>query len=149
MGLGIANGAYGTMLTLQQQLEVAGGEGNRDEMIITTFFFAAVISLVTGLVKQGGGFIKSIAKQNKASLIYLIGTSVVFALAINVIVMLIPFFDTTILYTLDNSSVLIMSVLCSCIFFKEKLSARNIIGISVMVVALVAMNLFPALFPYW
>ena len=61
-------------------------------------------------------------------------------------ILLIPFFDTTILYTLDNSSVLIMSVLCSCIFFKEKLSVKNIIGISVMVAALVAMNLLPAIF---
>lgn len=146
-GLGIANGVYGTMLTLQQQLSVAGGEGNRDEMIITTFFFAAVISLVIGLVKQGGGFLRSIVKQNKASALYLLGTSIVFALAINVIVMLIPHFDTTILYTLDNSSVLIMSVLCSCIFFGERLSVKNIIGISVMVAALVAMNLLPALFP--
>ena len=147
LGLGLSNGVYGLMLTLQQQLPEAGGEGNRDEMIITTFFFAAVISLITGFVKQRGGFLRSIVKQSKASALYLLGTSIVFALAINVIVMLIPHFDTTILYTLDNSSVLIMSVLCSCIFFGERLSAKNIIGISVMVAALVAMNLLPAVFP--
>ena len=147
LGLGVSNGVYGIMLTLQQQVEAAGGEGNRDEMIITTFLFAAIISLVTGVAKQGGGFFKSVVKQNKLSLLYLIGTSIVFALAINVIVIIIPFFDTTILYTLDNSSVLIMSVLCSCIFFKEKLSSKNVVGISVMVSALVAMNLLPAVFP--
>lgn len=147
-GLAIANGTYGIMLTLQQQTAAAGGEANRDEMIIATFFFAAVISVVVGLVKQGGGFLRSIANQNKLSLIYLIGTSIVFALAVNVIVILIPHFDTTILYTLDNASVLIMSALCSCIFFGEKLSPKNIIGISVMVAALVSMNLLPSLFPH-
>lgn len=146
-GLAAANGVYGIFLTLQQQTSAAGGEGNRDEMIIATFLFAALISLVLGLVKQGSGFLRSIANQNKRSLIYLIGTSVVFALAINVIVIIIPYLDTTILYTLDNSSVLIMSVLCSCIFFKEKLSRLNIIGIAIMVAALVSMNLLPALFP--
>lgn len=146
-GLAVANGTYGLLLTLQQQTAAAGGEANRDEMIITTYFFAALIALVTGVMKQGGGFFRSVTKQNKKSLIFLIGTSLVFALGINLIVIIIPFLDTTILYTIDNSSVLIMSVLCSCIFFKEKLSLLNVIGIFMMVTALVSMNLLPALFP--
>ena len=142
-GLAVCNGVYGIFLTLQQQTVAAGGEGNRDEMVIATFFFAAMIALVSGLIKTKGRIFPHF-RQNKMSLIYLIGTSIVFALAINVIVIIIPHFDTTILYTVDNAAVLIMSVLISAIFFKEKLSPLNIIGIVIMCAALVSMNLLPS-----
>lgn len=145
-GLAVCNGIYGLFLTLQQQTEAAGGEGNRDEMIIVTFFVAALLAFVTGMVKSKGRF-PAHFRQSKRSLFFLIATSVVFTLAINVIVIIIPHFDTTILYTLDNSSVLIMSVLISAIFFKEKLTPKNIVGIAAMCVALISMNLLPALLP--
>ena len=142
-GLAMCNGIYGLFLTLQQQTAVAGGEGNRDEMITVTFLVAAVLAFITGTVRAKGNFLPHF-RQNKKSLCFLTVTSLVFALAVNVIVMIIPHFDTTILYTLDNSSVLIMSVLISAIFFKEKLSPKNIIGIVIMCIALVSMNLLPA-----
>ena len=113
-------------------------------MIITTFATAAIISALSGIIIGKKRFFKAF-KQSKLSCLYLIITSLVFALGINLIVIIIPHFDTTILYTLDNSSVLIMSVLISCIFFKEKLSAINTAGIAVMVSALVGMNLLPPL----
>ena len=143
--LSICNGLYGVFLTLQQRSAPAGGEANRDEMVIATFFFAALISFISGLIKEGGAFFRSF-RQNKISALYLALTSLVFALAINLIVIIIPLIPTTILYTLDNSLVLIMSVLISCIFFKERLTRKNIIGIVCMVVALVGMNILPPLF---
>ena len=144
LGLGVCNGVYGLFLTLQQQTPAAGGEGNRDEMIIVTFLTAALLAFITGSVQTKGKFLPHF-RQSKRSLIFLIATSIVFTLGINVIVMIIPHFDTTILYTLDNSSVLIMSVLISAIFFGEKLSKKNVIGIALMCAALVSMNLLPAL----
>ncbi len=143
--LAISNGIYGVFLTLQQRSALAGGEANRDEMIISTFLFAGVISFIVGIVKKKGKFLPAF-RQNKWSAIWLIATSLVFALAINLIVIIIPLIPTTILYTIDNSSVLIMSVLISCIFFREKLSVKNIIGIVFMVIALVSMNVFPPMF---
>ena len=113
-------------------------------MIITTFLAAAVISFIIGIVKERGGFF-SCFKQSRGSMIFLAATSVVFALAINLIVIIIPHFDTTILYTIDNSSVLIMSVLISWIFFKEKLTRLNVVGILIMCAALVSMNLLPVI----
>lgn len=144
LGIGICNGGYGTFLTLQQQTAAAGGELNRDEMVITTYFFAALISFVIGIVQKKGEFFRAF-RQTKQSAIYLVATGIVFALAINLIVIIIPHFDTTILYTVDNASVFIVSVLLSCIVFKEKLSVKNIIGVISMVLALVAMNILPTL----
>lgn len=145
LGLAVCNGVYGIFLTLQQQTPAAGGEGNRGEMIITTFLTAALISFVIGLVKERGKPFFACFKQNKRSALFLALTSIVFALAINLIVIIIPHFDTTILYTIDNSSVLIMSVLISWIFFKEKLTRLNVVGIAIMCAALVLMNLLPAI----
>ena len=144
LGLSICNGTYGIFLTLQQQSEATGGEGNRGEMVITTFLAAAIISFIIGIVKERGRFFSSF-KQTKGSMIFLVATSIVFALAINLIVIIIPHFDTTILYTIDNSAVLIMSVLISWIFFKEKLTRLNVVGIVIMCAALVSMNLLPAI----
>lgn len=144
LGLSVCNGVYGIFLTLQQQTEAAGGEGNRGEMIITTFVCAALISFVIGLVKEKGKLFFASFKQTKGSALFLALTSIVFALAINLIVIIIPHFDTTILYTIDNSSVLIMSVLISWIFFKERLTRMNVVGIVIMCSALVSMNLLPA-----
>ncbi len=143
--LAISNGVYGVFLTLQQRTEAAGGEANRDEMIIATYLFAAIISFIIGIAKKKGRFFSAF-RQNKWSGLHLGITSLVFALAINLIVIIIPLIPTTILYTLDNSSVLIMSVLISCIFFRERLSVKNIIGIVFMVIALVGMNVLPPLF---
>ena len=143
-GLALSNGAYGLFLTLQQQSPLAGAEANRDEMVIVTFLVAALLAFITGTFKAKREFL-SCFRQTKASLVFLIVTSLAFALAINVLVILLPYFDTTIFYTIDNSSVLIMSVLISAIFFKEKLSRLNVIGIILMCTALVSMNLLPAI----
>ncbi|MBQ4071498.1 MAG: EamA family transporter [Clostridia bacterium] len=144
LGLGVCNGVYGIFLTLQQRTEEAGGEANRDEMVILTFLFAALISTVTSLIKNRKGFFATF-RQTRISFLYLALTSIVFALAINLIVILIPQISTTVLYTLDNSSVLIMSVIASAVFFRERLSVKNIVGIVIMVCALVSMNLLPTL----
>ena len=144
LGLAVCNGTYGIFLTLQQQTVAAGGEGNRGEMIITTFVTAALLSFVIGLVKEKGKPFFASFKQTKGSAVFLAATSIVFALAINLIVIIIPYFDTTILYTIDNSSVLIMSVLISWLFFKERLTRLNVVGIVIMCAALVSMNLLPA-----
>ena len=146
MGLALGNGVYCVILTLQQELEIAGGEANRDEMIIATYFFAFVMSIVSGIIKKRGNYIKAF-RQTKASLAFLICASTVVALGINLAVIIIPMLPTTIFYTVDHSLVLILSVICSAVFFKEKLSTINVIGIGLMCAALIAMNLLPAVVP--
>ena len=135
-GLAMANGAYGTVLNTQQQLT---GAGEKEELIAVTYAIAAAISLVIFLVKEKGslkGF-----RQTKASLIYLLVCSVVVALAINVLVCIIPLVNVTVLYTFDNAGTLLLSVICSVIFFGERPSKINIVGCAVMCAALVMITL--------
>ena len=73
--------------------------------------------------------------------------SVIVATAINLTVIIIPLIPSTLFYTLDNSLVLIISAIFGAVFFKERLSKKNIIGVVLMCVALIAMNLLPAIVP--
>ena len=135
-GLALANGAYGTVLNIQQQLT---GEGEKEELIAITYAIAAVVSFIIFLTKERGSL--SGFRQTKASLIYLAVCSVVVALAINVLVCIIPLVNVTVLYTFDNAGTLLLSVICSVVFFKERLSRLNTAGCAVMCLALIMISL--------
>lgn len=135
-GIGICNGAYGTLLDVQQRLT---GAAEKEEMVTITFFCAAVISLISLLMQKTN--ISSAIKQTRTSAIYLAAYSIVAAMAINVMVCALPLVNVTVLYTIDNASVMLLSVLCSCFLFKEKLSVVNIIGCVTMCIGLVGMTL--------
>lgn len=136
-GLAAANGAYGAILNTQQEWT---GVGEKEELIAITYLIAAFASFIIFLVKEKGslkGF-----KQTKASLVYLLVCSVVVALAINVLTLLIHLMDDlTALYTFDNAGTLLLSVICSIVFFRERPSVTNLIGCGVMCGALVMISL--------
>ncbi len=135
--LGLSNGIYGSLLDSQQRLT---GVGDKEEMIAVTYFFAATISLIMLLAKEKRHTLSAF-KQTKKSLVFFIAASLVVAFAVQLVVYTLSLIDTTILYTFDNSSVFLLSVLFSCIFLKEKLSKYNIIGCVTLCLALVCMAL--------
>ena len=49
--------------------------------------------------------------------------------------------NASVLYTIDNGGVLVLSVLYSCILFKEKLSLAQGIGIALSMVSIIALSL--------
>lgn len=136
--LGVCNGAYGVFLDVQQRLT---GSGEKEEMVALTYGVAVVISLISLFITDRKEVIPAM-KQTKKSLFFLIACSLVVAGAINLLVYIIPHVNVTILYTLDNAGVLLLSVLFSCMFFKEKLSPLNIVGCVTMCAALVCVSLF-------
>lgn len=135
--LAICNGIYGTFINVQQKLT---GEEQKEAMVALMFLSAAVISVVTTLPRKGRRFISAF-RQTRASCVYLIACSLVSALAINLLVLVLPLVDLTVLYTFDNSGVMLLSVLASWIFLKEKLSLLNIIGCITMCAGLIAVTL--------
>ena len=134
--LGLANGLYGVLLTTQQQVT---GVAEKEEMVAVTFIGAALISLVQLIVKEKKNTIKAF-KQTKMSLTFLLLTALISALAINVLVIALDGTDTTLVYTFDNAGVLLLSAVASAIFFKEKLSRRNVIGCIIMSLGLICMS---------
>ena len=135
--LAICNGIYGTFINVQQQLT---GEAQKEAMVALMFLCAALISVITTLPRKGKKFISAF-RQTRASCVYLIACSLVSALAINVMVLVLPLVNLTVLYTFDNSGVMLLSVFASWLFFKEKLSALNIIGCLTMCAGLIAVTI--------
>lgn len=134
--LGLANGMYGVMLNTQQEFT---GVGEKEEMVAITFIGAAVISLVQLVVKERKNTLKAF-KQTRLSLLYLLLTALVSALAINALVIALDGIDTTLVYTFDNAGVLLLSAIASAVFFKEKLSRLNVIGCLIMSLGLICMS---------
>ena len=137
-GLAVCNGAYGALLDVQQRIT---GESEKEEMVIVTFLLAAVSSAVILALTEKKGTLKAFA-QNKRSAFFLVTCSVICALAINVMVYVLKLVDVTVLYTFDNSGVMVLSVLASWLIFKEKLLPINIIGCVTMCLALVGVAVF-------
>ena len=84
-------------------------------------------------------------KQSRRSLAFLISSSAIITVAVNLVVYTLGMVDTAILFTLDNSCVFLLSVLFSCIVFREKLTKMNVSGCVSLCVALVCMSLSPSI----
>ena len=134
--LGLANGLYGVLLNTQQELS---GVAEKEEMVVVTFIGAAVISLVQLIIKEKKNTLAAF-KQTKLSLVFLLLTALVSALAINALVIALEGANATLVYTFDNAGVLLLSAIASAIFFKEKLSKLNVIGCIIMSIGLICMS---------
>ncbi|MBQ8309778.1 MAG: hypothetical protein IJX80_02040 [Clostridia bacterium] len=149
-GLFVGNGVYGSLIDVHFRLTTSAdmtSSPEREEVLIITYLGAALISAVMLIVKTRKD-LHALTVQSKKSLGFLIAASVVIAAAVNLVVYTIGFVDTTILYTFDNSCVFLLSVLFSCIVFKEKLTRLNVIGCVTLCVALVSMSLSPQIAAY-
>lgn len=134
--LGLANGLYGVLLNLQQEIT---GVSEKEEMVAVTFIGAAVISLVQLLIKEKKNTLKAF-RQTKLSLTFLLLSAAVSALAINALVIALEGVNETVVYTFDNAGVLLLSAIASAVFFKEKLSKLNIAGCLLVSVGLAFMG---------
>ena len=144
--LGLANGLYGVLLVLQQNLtgtfDAGGslvGAPEKEEMVVITFVGAALISLVQLFIKEKKNALQAF-KQTKLSLTFLLLAAAVSALAINALVIALEGVDETVVYTFDNAGVLLLSAIASAVFFKEKLSKMNIIGCIIAALGLACMT---------
>lgn len=134
--LGIANGVYGSLLNVQQEVT---GAGEKEEMLAVIFGVAVIISATRLALQQKKNFF-SVMKQTKVSAFYLLLCSAVVVAGLFLLTALIGMMDLAILYTFDSSGMLVLSVIASCIFLKEKISRLNVIGLVTMCLALICMS---------
>ena len=147
VGLAIGNGIYGSILDVHQRLTTPEGltsTPEREEILILTYFGAALLSLLLLILKEKKNAVLAM-KQSRRSLAFLLSASVIITAAVNLVVYTLGMIDTTILFTLDNSCVFLLSVLFSCLVFREKLTKMNAIGCVSLCVALVCMSLSPSI----
>jgi EamA domain-containing membrane protein RarD len=133
-GLGISNGLYIALLDLQQAMT---GNGEKEEMIMITYFISGMTLVILSLVTRRKKIISDV-KQTKRSFAFLLLSTAVVVTAIYFLSFLIEMIsDTTVLFTFMNAGVLLFSVLFSCLFLKEKLSLTNIVACVIMCLGLI------------
>ena len=79
--------------------------------------------------------------MGKKAALFALGSCVVATLASNMLMYLLGLMNTSVLYTIDNGGVLVMSAICSCVFFKEKLHWNQILGIALAAISIVMISL--------
>lgn len=137
IALFFANGIYGIVMDAQQRLCM---QAQRNEMIIITFFFSAVISIVYLLMGQKRGWAAAFA-MGKRALLYTLVSALSAAAAVYQMMVLLGSSSAAILYTINNGSIMVLSALLSALVLKEKLSKNTVAGIALAAISLVLVNL--------
>lgn len=138
VGLFICNGSYAAILALQQELT---GESEKEELIMVTFAAAAIISFISLIVKKSN--LKSVFTMTKGAFVNLLIYALSAAFAINsLVIILLLEVNTGVLLAVQNAGVMLVSVVFSMIFFKEKLTKMNAVGCFFMSIGLVGITVF-------
>ena len=138
IGMYVCNGSYASILTLQQELS---GESEKEELIIVTFGIGMIVSLIKLIFsdnKKENPFRMSF-KAFANLMIYAL--SAAFAINSLVIIMLLDI-NIGVLLAVQNAGVMLLSVVFSVIFFKEKMTKTNVVGSIIMAIGLVGITIF-------
>ena len=134
----MSNGIYSILMNVQQ-LSMEGAQ--RNEMIILSYLGMAVLYAAMQLCKDQKALVQGF-KIPKKPLLYLAICCTSATIAVHMIMYILTLVEeATILYTIDNGGVLVLSVLYSCILFKEKLSKVQIIGIIMATAGIVMLSI--------
>ena len=133
----VSNGAYSELIDAHHR---TCGDELRQEMIIITYFTAAVIAAVYLLATKKTQFFPSF-RMGKKSLIFMIIASLCAAAAINVLMFVLNYVSSTVLYPATAGLLMIVNAVLSAFVFHEKLKINHILAICCAVVSLVLLNL--------
>lgn len=134
----MANGLYATIMNLQEGMM---GSEQSSEMIVITYCGTALIVTLFHLLRGQAKQLFDGFRMGKKAALFALGSCVVATLASNMLMYLLGLMNASVLYTIDNGGVLVMSAVCSCLFFKEKLHLNQIIGIVLATVSIVLISL--------
>lgn len=132
-----SNGFFAAILDVQQRLS-AGAE--RGEMVMISYLGTMLLSVLYVAVTQKRKFVTSFSVGGKAFLFALSSGAVAVA-AVNLLLYLLNQISATVLYSINNGGVLLLSVLFAAGFLREKLSGMQILGILGAIVSIVILSL--------
>lgn len=137
VGVFLTNGIYGCVMNSQQRMNL---NTQRNEMIMITFLTSAVISLVFLLISQKSNSAAAFKMKPKVWLFAFL-SSMAAAIAINVSLQAMRYVPASILYSINNGGVVIMSEVLSGSVLKEKINKFMLSGIIVAVVSIVLLSI--------
>ena len=131
-----SNGFYGVLMDAQQRL--FGQE--RNEMIVVTFFSSAVISLLYLLAVQRGRIMPAFQMSRRAWGLA-VGSGLCAAFAIYLLMLLLRYVPSYILYTVNNGSILVLSALLCGVVLKERVTRMTAVGVVLCIISIVLLSL--------
>ena len=132
----LSNGLYGVLMNLQQRM-MNGAE--RNEMIILTYLGMALLYAAWAGIRDRKalkGF-----RMGKGPLTWLLLCCVSATAAAHLMLFLLTRVDASLLYTIDNGGVLVLSLLYSLILFKEKPSPVQMAGMALASASILMLSL--------
>lgn len=133
-----ANGLFSTLMNLQQRLM---NSTQNSEMIVTSYLGAALIVVLFFTLRGQAKPLLEGFKMGRKSALSALGCGAVATLAANLMLYLLRHLSASILYTMDNGGVMVMSAICSVLFFREKLRSNQIAGIALATASIVMISL--------
>ena len=133
----IANGMYSILMNLQQRV-MDGTE--RNEMIILTYLVMSLMYAAWQGIRNRKELAEGFRIRRKP-LIFLLLCCVSATVAAHLMLYLLTLVEAPVLYTIDNGGVLVLSVLYSCILFREKLNAAQLAGILLSAASIIMLSL--------
>lgn len=133
----LTNGLYGILMNLQQR-RMNGAE--RNEMIILTYLGMAVLYAVWALLRNRSELTEGF-RMGREPLVWLLLCCASATSAAHLMMVLLGRMEASLLYTIDNGGVLVLSLLYSFMLFREKVNAAQIAGIALASVSIVMLSL--------
>lgn len=133
----IANGLYGVFMNLQQTLMHFT---QRNEMIITTFLSASVLTAAFELVFARRTFLEGFRMERKAA-VFMVISAACATVAVNMLMIVMRSINLTVLNVVNNGGVLVLSAVFAFTLFREKLETRKVIGMVLACASIVILSL--------
>ncbi len=133
----VSNGLFGVLMNLQQRLS-QGAE--RNEMVILTYLGMAVVYGLLQMAKDAKK-LKASFRIGREALLYLLLCCISATCAAHLMLHVLNLVDATVLYTIDNGGVLLLSVLYSRVLFRERLTLPQGIGVLLSIASIVMLSL--------
>lgn len=132
-----ANGAYGTLLSVQERL-TEGTENNG--MTVVTYAVVFLLSALLLALRRRERMMTDLRLNRKSVACLIICTGAVTA-GIMILMHCLSLMNVAVLYTVENGGVLLLSVILSAFLFREKMTVSKGFGIVLSVVSMVLLGL--------
>ena len=136
ISLFFTNGIYGVLMDAQQRLYVQ----ERNEMIIVTFFSSSVVSLLYLLISQRERSLQAF-QMGRAAWGFAAGSGLCAALAVYMLMALLTYIPSYILYTVCNGSILVLSAILCRIVLKEHMTKMTVAGILLSAISIILLSI--------
>ena len=136
ISLFFTNGIYGVLMDAHQRLYVQ----ERNEMIIVTFFSSGVVSLLYLLISQRERSLQAF-QMGRAAWGFAAGSGLCAALAVCMLMALLTYIPSYILYTVCNGSILALSAILCRIVLKEHMTKLTVAGILLSAISIILLSI--------